>query len=86
MKSGRFACVAIGTCLLVATLALAFQPVGGYHLLRRVSLATAPGDTGYFDYITFDSAVLAPYSVFTVFDRADLRKIFVEYVDGAISG
>jgi YVTN family beta-propeller protein len=47
--------------VLLGALAFAFQPAGGYHLLRKVSLGAAPGGTEYFDYITFDSAARRVY-------------------------
>lgn len=50
---------ALFSCACLATLgitALAFQPRGGYHLLRKVALGAAPGGGEYFDYIAFDAA------------------------------
>jgi hypothetical protein len=46
-----------GSCVVgfAATL-FAFQPHGGYHLLRKVPLGAALGGGEYFDYITFDPA------------------------------
>ena len=61
MKSARLTNVLIGACVLLGALAFAFQPAGGYHLLRKVSLGAAPGGTEYFDYITFDSAARRVY-------------------------
>jgi hypothetical protein len=49
MKSSRFAYLATGAGLLAGTLAFSFQPAGGYHLLRKISLGAAPGGTEYFD-------------------------------------
>lgn len=46
----------IGVLLLTGASLFAFQPGGGYHLLRKVSLGAAPGGGEYFDYITFDPA------------------------------
>jgi YVTN family beta-propeller protein len=40
--------------------AFAFE-TGGYHLLRKVSLAAAPGGGEYFDYIAFDPATRRAY-------------------------
>ena len=54
MKPLSFAHVAIALCLFAAASSLALQSSGGYHLLRKVSLAAAPGGSEYFDYITFD--------------------------------
>ncbi len=47
--------------LLLGTLVFAFQPKGGYHLLRKVSLGAAEGGGEYFDYITFDAAARRVY-------------------------
>ena len=51
-----------GSCLIgcAATL-FAFQPHGGYHLLRKVPLGPALGGGEYFDYITFDPAARRVY-------------------------
>jgi len=40
--------------LLVATCAFAAPPTGGYHLIKKIQLAAAPGGGEYFDYITVD--------------------------------
>jgi DNA-binding beta-propeller fold protein YncE len=51
MKSSKLAYGALfGACL------FAFQPQGGYHLLRKVPLGAAEGGGEYFDYINFDAA------------------------------
>ena len=42
--------------VLLAGSLFAFQPSGGYHLLRKVGLSAAPGGGEYFDYVTFDAA------------------------------
>jgi len=55
MRRLSFAHVAIALCLLGAASSLALQSGGGYHLLRKISLAAAPGGSEYFDYISFDA-------------------------------
>src|SRR5215475_1867003 len=50
MKYSKIAIVASLLCV------FGFQPKGGYHLLRKVSLGAAEGGKEYFDYITFDGA------------------------------
>jgi len=55
MKRRNFVLLGSGACLLLGAFAFAFQPGGGYHLLRKVSLSAAPGGSEYFDYITFDA-------------------------------
>ena len=46
---------------MLAAAVFAFQPRGGYHLLRKVALAAAPGGGEYFDYLTFDAAARRVY-------------------------
>lgn len=50
----RRALLAGGLCLLMGAWGFAFQGLGGYHLLKKVSYRAAPGGSEYFDYITFD--------------------------------
>ena len=53
---------AIGLCVVaLAAYVFAASPVGGYHLLKKVALGAAPGDTEYFDYIAVDSAARRIY-------------------------
>jgi YVTN family beta-propeller protein len=59
MKRLRFAYALICACLLAGASAFAFA--GGYHLLRKIPLAAAPGGSEYFDYITFDAAARRVY-------------------------
>jgi uncharacterized protein YjiK len=40
---------------LLGIYALATTPASGYHLLKKIPLASAPGGAEYFDYITVDS-------------------------------
>ena len=40
---------------------LAFQSVGGYHLLKKIPLPAAEGGGEYFDYITFDAGTRRAY-------------------------
>jgi hypothetical protein len=50
------------TLFLLATLAAAYPPQGGYHLLKKYTFGAAPGSTReYFDYITVDSAARRVY-------------------------
>src|SRR6267143_3497092 len=44
-----------GAVLLLAGLAAAGRPDGGYHLLKKYELGAAPGGKEYWDYITFDA-------------------------------
>ncbi len=61
-----------GTCrlavctffVLCEVVALASQPVSGYHLITKVPLGKAPGGAEYFDYITVD---------------ADARRVYVSH-------
>ena len=57
MKRSAFIPSAIGSCfLLLGAYALAFQPAGGYHLLKKIPFGAAAGGGEYFDYIAFDTA------------------------------
>jgi YVTN family beta-propeller protein len=47
--------------LLIAGLALASPPEGGYHLLKKYDLGAAPGGKEYWDYITFDASTRRLY-------------------------
>ncbi len=50
--------------LLVLSLMVAFvlaSPPSGYHLLKKIPFAAAPGTIEYFDYITFDAATRRVY-------------------------
>jgi YVTN family beta-propeller protein len=42
--------------ILCSGLAAAGRPDGGYHLLKKYDLGTAPGGKEYWDYITFDAS------------------------------
>src|SRR5215469_15694313 len=55
MKRKTFVLLGSGACLLLGVSVFAFQPGGGYRLLRKVALSAAPGGSEYFDYITFDA-------------------------------
>jgi len=50
-----------GAVLLLAGLALANPPDGGYHLLKKYALGAAPGGKEYWDYITFDTTTRRLY-------------------------
>jgi DNA-binding beta-propeller fold protein YncE len=55
MKSSSFARLAIGvSILLLAAYALTVSAAGGYHLIKKVPLAAAPGGGEYFDYLLVD--------------------------------
>src|ERR1700730_5613221 len=57
MKPSNIGLAAVGLCIMsLGGYLLAAGEVGGYHLLKKVSLGAAPGDTEYFDYINVDSA------------------------------
>src|ERR1700740_1763281 len=47
--------VVCASFLALGALALASPPAVGYHLLKKIPLAAAPGGGEYFDYITVDS-------------------------------
>jgi YVTN family beta-propeller protein len=54
--------LAVGSCfLLAAGCVFAFQAMGGYHLLQKVSLGAAEGGGEYFDYITVDATARRAY-------------------------
>ncbi len=62
MKRSGFVRLAVGFfVLLLGACALAFQPVGGYHLLKKVAIGAAEGGGEYFDYIAFDAAARRVY-------------------------
>jgi YVTN family beta-propeller protein len=62
MKTRISALLGVASCLLwLAAAALAFQPAGGYHLLKKISLPSGEGGEEYFDYITFDAATRRVY-------------------------
>jgi DNA-binding beta-propeller fold protein YncE len=52
---------AVVCTLLPGTFVFAFQANGGYHLLRKVPLATRPGGGEYFDYINLDASARRVY-------------------------
>src|SRR6266849_7915150 len=55
MKSSKFARLAFALSILIlAAYALAVSAAGGYHLIKKVPLAAAPGGGEYFDYIFVD--------------------------------
>jgi hypothetical protein len=47
--------------LMLCILALASPRTGGYHLLKKIPLGSAPGSGEYFDYITFDATAHRVY-------------------------
>ncbi|HLK51197.1 MAG TPA: hypothetical protein VKT49_23805 [Bryobacteraceae bacterium] len=61
IRSCRIGLLAWGAVLVAGTSVFAFQPRGGYHLLRRISLGAAEGGGEYFDYITFDPVARRVY-------------------------
>jgi DNA-binding beta-propeller fold protein YncE len=61
-KLARLACVL--SILVLGAYALAVSAAGGYHLLKKVPLASAPGGGEYFDYIIVD---------------ADARRVYVTH-------
>ncbi len=55
MKISKFGRLALGLSILsLAAYALAVSAAGGYHLIKKVPLAAAPGGGEYFDYIFVD--------------------------------
>src|SRR6266849_598783 len=55
MKFSKFGRLALGlSILLLAAYALTVSAAGGYHLIKKVPLAAAPGGGEYFDYIFVD--------------------------------
>jgi DNA-binding beta-propeller fold protein YncE len=61
MKRSSLALLAAGLCLLAGIYLFAFQPAGGYHLLKKIPLGAAAGGGEYFDYITLDAAARRAY-------------------------
>src|SRR5206468_4483008 len=62
MKSLNLARLVVASrCLLLGAYVLAFQPGGGYHLLKKVPLGAAEGGGEYFDYISFDAGARRVY-------------------------
>ncbi|HYW41916.1 MAG TPA: YncE family protein [Bryobacteraceae bacterium] len=62
MKRSSLVRLAVGFCfLLLGTCVLAFQPRGGYHLLKKIPFGAAEGGGEYFDYIFFDAAARRVY-------------------------
>src|SRR5712691_7398867 len=62
MKISKFGRLAFGlSILLLAACAFTVSAAGGYHLIKKVSLAAAPGGIEYFDYLTVDSAARRVY-------------------------
>ena len=62
MKRSHHVPRALAACLLSAAMSIpAFQPAGGYHLLKRVPLGAAEGGGEYFDYLNFDPAARRAY-------------------------
>src|SRR5262250_3140453 len=54
--------ILVAACVSLVCLAIAAGPAaGGYHLLKKVPLAAAPGGGEYFDYITVDPAARRLY-------------------------
>src|SRR5260370_763995 len=57
MKISKFGRLALGLSILsLAAYALTVSAAGGYHLIKKVPLAAAPGGSEYFDYIFVDPA------------------------------
>jgi len=56
MVVGRLQVAFWSVLVLCAGLVSASPPAGGYHLLKKYDLGTAPGGKEYWDYITFDPA------------------------------
>ena len=55
MKSSKFARLAFALSILIlGSYALTVSAAGGYHLVKKVPLAAAPGGGEYFDYIFVD--------------------------------
>src|SRR3981081_4488823 len=59
MKGCRLGRIAVGMCILLSGAYV--LGAGGYHLLKKVPLGTAPGGGEYFDYIPVDSAARRVY-------------------------
>ena len=54
MKISKFGRFALGVCILVLAAYTLTVSAAGYHLLKKVPLAAAPGGGEYFDYILVD--------------------------------
>src|SRR3981081_4152904 len=62
MKSSKFARLALGlSILLLGAYGLVVSAQGGYHLIKKVPLAVAPGGGEYFDYILVDAEARRVY-------------------------
>src|ERR1039457_1980828 len=62
MKRSSRTCLAVGSLFLsAAACVLAFQPAGGYLLLKKIPFGAAEGGGEYFDYITFDATARRVY-------------------------
>jgi len=62
MKRSTLVPAVVGWCfLLLGAYAFAYQPAGGYHLIKRIALGAAAGGGEYFDYISFDAAARRVY-------------------------
>ena len=55
MKISKFGRFALGVCILVLAAYTLTVSAAGYHLLKKVPLAAAPGGGQYFDYILVDA-------------------------------
>src|SRR5262245_50219104 len=58
MKRSHVVC---GFSLLLLGAYVLASPPSGYHLLKKIPFGAAPGDSEYFDYITFDNATRRVY-------------------------
>jgi DNA-binding beta-propeller fold protein YncE len=62
MKLARWGvCGATASVLVLAGIALAGAPKGGYHLLKKYSIGGGDGKTEYWDYITLDESTRRLY-------------------------
>lgn len=62
MRHSHLARLAFCLCFLwLGAYIFATPPPGGYHLLKKIPLAAAPGGSEYFDYITVDAAARRVY-------------------------
>jgi DNA-binding beta-propeller fold protein YncE len=62
MKYSKFGRLALGlTILVLSACALTVSAQSGYHLIKKVPLAAAPGGREYYDYITVDAAARRIY-------------------------
>src|SRR6202171_952391 len=64
MKISKFGRFALGVCILVLAAYTLTVSAAGYHLLKKVPLAAAPGGGQYFDYVLVD---------------ADARRVYVTH-------